>query len=87
MTEPPDHPGPESEVPGDATSGAWSDLTDDLLGLTDKLRTTYRHASEESGPSEDEVREAFRTIAGAWSQIASSVGTAIQDPEVKSHLK
>lgn len=71
----------------DQETGPWSDLTDDLLGLTDKLRTTYRRAADESGPSEDEVRDALRTLAGAWNQLAGSVGTAIQDPEVKRHLK
>jgi len=71
----------------DQETGPWSELTDDLLGLTDRLRTTYRRAADESGPSEDQVRDALRTLAGAWNQLAGSVGTAIQDPEVKRHLK
>lgn len=71
----------------DQETGPWSELTDDLLGLTDKLRTTYRRAADQSGPSEDQVRDALRTLAGAWNQLAGSVGTAIQDPEVKRHLK
>lgn len=75
------------EIPGDEASGPWSELTDDLLDLTDKLRGTYRRAADESGPSEDEVEEAFRTLGGAWNQLAGSVGAAISDPEVKRHLK
>lgn len=73
--------------PNDETSAAWSDLTDELLGLTERLRSTYRQAASESGPSEEEVRDAFRTIADAWKQLAGSVGAAIQDEDVKAHLK
>jgi hypothetical protein len=86
MSEQHDRGMPEEESL-DQETGPWSELTDDLLGLTDKLRITYRRALDESGPSEDQVREAFRTLAGAWNQLAGSVGTAIQDPEVKRHLK
>lgn len=71
----------------DATDGSWSELTDDLLGLTEKVRSTYREAARESGPSEDEIRAAFQTLVGAWSQIAGSVGAAISDPAVRQHLK
>lgn len=78
---------PEGSGAADEADGLWSELTDDLLGLTDKLRTTYRQAAEEAGPTEDEVRDALRTLSGAWNQLAGSVGEAIQDPEVKTHLK
>lgn len=70
-----------------SSDGAWSDLTDDLLGLTERLRSTYRRAAAEDGPSEEDVRAAFHTLAGAWNQMAGSVATAIQDPEVRGHLK
>jgi hypothetical protein len=86
MSEQQDPGMPEAESL-DQETGPWSELTDDLLGLTDRLRTTYRRAADESGPSEDQVRDALRTLAGAWNQLAGSVGTAIQDPEVKRHLK
>lgn len=80
-------PGAHEAESLDQETGPWSELTDDLLGLTDRLRATYRRAADESGPSEDQVRDALRTLAGAWNQLAGSVGTAIQDPEVKRHLK
>lgn len=70
-----------------ADQGAWAELTDDLLALTDRIRSTYREVAEESGPSEDEVRAAFATLVGAWQQVAGSVGAALQDEEVRSHLK
>ena len=74
-------------VRGDGATGRWSDLTDDLLRLTEKVQGAYRSVADEAGPSEEEVREAFRTLAGAWNQIAGAVGAAISDPEVKSQVK
>lgn len=81
-----DSPPPRDDRSDDA-GGPWSDLTDELVALTDRLRGTYRRVAEESGPTEDEVKEALRTLAGAWNQMAGSIGAALQDPEVKSHLK
>ena len=76
------------EWPDDpAGGGPWSELTDDLVDLTERLRGTYRQIADESGPSEDEVKEAFTTLAGAWNQLAGAVGVAIQDDEVRRHLK
>lgn len=71
----------------DQDPSPWAEVTDDLLDLTSRIRETYRSVADESGPSEDEVRDAFRTLAGAWNQMAESVGAAIQDEDVRSHLK
>lgn len=71
----------------DDPTSPWAELTDDLLGLTERLRGTYRQVADESGPTEEEVRDAFSTLAGAWNQIAGAVGVAIQDEDVRSHLK
>jgi len=71
----------------DDTTAAWDDLTEDLVDLTERLRAAYRRASDESGPSEEEIRHAFRTLGEAWSQVAPSVGEVIRDEEVKAHLK
>ena len=70
-----------------AGDGPWSELTDDLVDLTERLRGTYRQVADESGPSEDEVKDAFTTLAGAWNQLAGAVGVAIADDEVRRHLK
>lgn len=66
---------------------AWSDLTDELLGLTNRMKDTYRRVSDESGPSETEVKEAFETLSAAWGQVAGAVGAAVADPEVRTHLR
>ena len=41
----------------------------------------------EAGPSEEEIRDAFGTLLGAWDRVAESVSTALQDPEVREKLK
>ncbi len=65
----------------------WTELTDELVALTNKLRTTYLRVAHESGPTEGEICDALGTLAGAWSQVAGSVSEAVADPEVRSHLK
>lgn len=71
----------------DHTTAAWDDLTEDLVDLTERLRAAYQRVSDESGPSEEEVRRAVRTLGQAWHQVAPSVGEVIRDEEVKAHLK
>lgn len=66
---------------------AWAELTDDLVALTERLRTAYREVADRSGPSEEEIRAALDTLAGAWRQVAGSVGAALGDEEVRAHLK
>lgn len=43
--------------------------------------------ADDSGPSEDEVRDAFATLLGVWNQIAGSVSEAVRDPETREQLK
>lgn len=71
----------------DDTTAAWDDLTEDLVDLSERLRAAYQRVSDESGPSEEEIRHAFRTLGEAWRQVAPSVGEVIRDDEVKAHLK
>lgn len=52
-----------------------------------RLRDVYQAVADESGPSEGEIKDAFGTLMDAWNQVAGTVGNAIQDPEVRSHLK
>lgn len=56
-------------------------------GLGEQIKDTYRNAADEDGPSEDEIRGAFTTLAAAWDQIAETVTSALQDPEVRTRLK
>lgn len=51
------------------------------------MKETYRKVASEGGPSEDDVKDAFDTLLGAWNQVAGSVSSALQDPEVRQRLK
>ena len=55
--------------------------------LGDRLKSTYRKVADEQGPSEDEIKGAFSTLAGAWNQIAESVSDILRDPETRDGLK
>lgn len=65
----------------------WTTFHEELGGLGERLRDTYRKVSDGDGPSEEEVKEALGVLAGVWNQIAGSVTTALQDPEVREKLK
>jgi hypothetical protein len=55
--------------------------------LGNRLKSTYRKVADEQGPSEDEIKGAFATLAGAWDQIAESVSDILRDPETRDGLK
>jgi hypothetical protein len=74
---------PTTDAPGDP----WVAATSEFRDLGQRLRDTYRQVADERGPSENEIRDAFATLAGAWGQVAESVGGALKDPEVRQHLK
>jgi hypothetical protein len=58
-----------------------------LSSLGDRLKDTYRRVASEGGPSEDELKDAFATLSGAWEQLAASLSTALNDPDTRAHLK
>lgn len=79
-----DHdPTAEHETPPDP----WDAVSDELGDLKDRLADAYRKVANDHGPTEDEIREAFATLAGAWDQVAESVTTALRDPGVRDKLK
>lgn len=65
----------------------WETASSDLSSLGDRLRDTYRRVASEGGPSEDELKQAFTTLFGAWEQLAASLSTALNDPDTRAHLK
>ncbi len=62
-------------------------MTDDFGGLGQQLKDTYRKVAKDRGPSDDEIKQAFSTLAGAWSQVAESVSTVLTDPDIRQQLK
>lgn len=65
----------------------WDEFHDEFGGLGQRLKDTYRKVSSGGGPSEDDIKDAFGTLIGAWDQVAESVSTALQDPEIRERLK
>lgn len=65
----------------------WAAVSGEVGELKGRLADTYRRVANDHGPSEDEIKEAFATLAGAWDQVAESVTTALRDPGVREKLK
>ena len=62
-------------------------MTTDFGEIGQRLRDTYRKIADDKGPSEDEIKQAFATLAGAWDQVAESVTTALSDPDLREQIK
>lgn len=71
----------------DGSDDPWTRFHDEWSDLGDRLKDTYRQASSDDGPSEEEIKDAFGTLVGAWSQVADSISNALGDPEVRQRLK
>ena len=71
----------------DPTDDPWDEVTNRFGELGDRLRSTYRKAADEQGPTEAEIKGAFSTLAGAWDQIAGSVSEILRDPETRDGIK
>jgi hypothetical protein len=76
----------EREDPGH-NGDPWGELTDDVVRLAEKVKLTYHQIADEEGPSEAEIRQALATLAGAWNQMARSVGLAMQDEAVRAQFR
>ncbi len=55
--------------------------------MKDRLWSAYRQVSSGEGPTEEEIKEALATLAGAWGQVTASLSEAMSDPETRAHLK
>jgi hypothetical protein len=62
-------------------------VSSEFSSLGDRLKDTYRRVASDTGPTEEEIKEAFATLAGAWDQVAASFSTALNDPATRAHLK
>lgn len=77
----------DNDPTSESAEDPWTTFQDEFNELGDQLKDTYRRVAPEDGPSEDDIKDAFSTLAGAWSQVAGSVSSALQDPEVRQRLK
>ena len=80
----------DTHQPDPTTNGEtdpWDAVTDEWAKLKDRMRQTYRDLASADGPTEDEIRAALATLAGAWDQVAVSFRAAMGDPETRAQLK
>ena len=77
----------ENDPTSDSPRDPWTTFHEEFSGLGEQLKDTYQRAASENGPSEQEIKDAFGTLASAWNQVAGSVSAALQDPEVRQRLK
>ncbi|HJQ77948.1 MAG TPA: hypothetical protein VJ948_11915 [Acidimicrobiia bacterium] len=77
----------EPDPRGGEETDPWTRFQDEFGELGDRLRDTYRRSASDDGPTEADIRDALGTLAGAWSQVAGTVSSALQDPEVRERLK
>ena len=77
----------DQDPTSEPTNDPWTTFQDEWSELSDQLKDTYRKVASDGGPSEDEIKDAFGTLVGAWHQVAGSVSSALQDPEVRQRLK
>lgn len=71
----------------DREGDPWGTVSSEFGQLKDRIAGAYRRVADENGPSEDEIKQAFVTLAGAWDQVAESVGAALRDPDVREQIK
>lgn len=62
-------------------------MADQWKSLGRKLRNTYRESASHDGPTEEEIKAAFRTLGSAWDRLAGAFGTAIRDDQVRQNAK
>jgi len=80
----------EQHQPDPTSDGAtdpWDTVSAEFSSLGDRLGEIYRRIASEGGPTEDEIRGALATLAGAWDQVSGSFSTALSDPETRTHVK
>ncbi|HEX6145255.1 MAG TPA: hypothetical protein VF083_00665 [Acidimicrobiia bacterium] len=76
-------PDPTSEE----TTDPWDNVSSELSSLGERLRLIYERVASEDGPTEEEIRSAFATLAGVWDQMAGSLSAALADPETRAQLR
>jgi hypothetical protein len=84
----PDHatsePDPEE---GRMEADPWDEAAERMRALGEKLKAQYRDMAGDEGPTEGEVRDAFRTLGSAFERVLDAVSAAFRDPDVREQTK
>lgn len=81
-----DEPGGGDETATGDTD-PWDEAAERFSTLGSKLKEQYRTMAGEEGPSEGDVKDAFRTLGAAFERVMDAVGSAFRDPEVRDQTK
>lgn len=74
----------------EAREAAWNRVNEQFGALADRVKQHYQ-TQDEAAPTateaSDSVRDALRTLGDAADRLASTVGDAVRDPDVKSNAR
>ncbi|HET9204046.1 MAG TPA: hypothetical protein VFP67_13010 [Acidimicrobiia bacterium] len=65
----------------------WDAVTAEWTALKTRFQDTYQRIASEDAPTEEEIKIALATLAGAWDQVAASFSAAMGDPETRAQLR
>jgi hypothetical protein len=84
----PDHPTSEPDPDEGLTdTDPWDEAADRMRALGARLKDQYRDMVGDEGPSEGDVRDAFRTLGSAFERVLDAVSSAFRDPDVREQTK
>jgi hypothetical protein len=69
------------------TDEAWQQVSKSWVDIGDRLKDRYREVVGDAGPSEDQVRDALKTLGTAMQAVFDSLGSAMRDPDVRTQMK
>ncbi|MGH8914668.1 MAG: hypothetical protein ACRDZM_09160 [Acidimicrobiia bacterium] len=77
----------QPDLTSDGATEPWDNLSSELSHIGDRLKDAYHQAASDGGPTDEEIRDAFATLAAAWDRLAASFSAALGDPRARAHLK
>ena len=77
----------ESNSREESNGDPWDDARAKLSSLKDRLGAMYRQAAAPGAPSDEDLRDAFGTLAAAWEQVAATFSIAMKDPQLREQIK
>ncbi len=72
------------------TDEAWNEVGEQFKSLGLSLKRLYESAGEpkaEDPPSDEEMKDAFKTIGDGITHAFSAVGDAVGDPEIRAETR
>jgi hypothetical protein len=71
----------------DSREDPWLRASDQWASLTAALKSHYQDLVGETGPDQEAVGEALRTLGHAAQSMTESLGRSLRDPETRGRMK